>query len=218
MLDALKNSFAGHLHMPHSVMIEHGIHAITFEGTGKSKKDSELQQTVTSTLGLMERLVRAFDQVDEQLHAGYFFYILTANTHFVSNSLFVYPVVLILLSFVLPVVIDFTDREDSTETFGQELKIVSLYYALGFILIWLPKQGTCASHSQNHSFELLIGLGILLVGLILAFIIGGKQISIRHLKCVNWFVLAVLTGSLVIYAFPIVLLNVIFLFPLVHYS
>lgn len=87
----------------------------------------------------MERLVRAFDQVDEQLHAGYFFYILTANTHFVSNSVFVYPVVLILLSFVLPVVIDFTDREDTSDSIGTELKIVSFFYSLGFILIWLPK-------------------------------------------------------------------------------
>lgn len=63
-------------------------------------------------MGMMERLLRIYDQVDEQLHAGYFFYILMGKTRFVSNSVFVYPVVTILLAYVIPAMLDHIDHVD----------------------------------------------------------------------------------------------------------
>jgi Gaa1-like, GPI transamidase component len=51
------------------------------------------------TMGLMEHLFRINDQLDEQLHAGFYFYILTSKTTFVSNSTFVYPIVVILWAY-----------------------------------------------------------------------------------------------------------------------
>jgi hypothetical protein len=32
LLESLKNSLIGKVHMPHSPLIDHGIHALTFEG------------------------------------------------------------------------------------------------------------------------------------------------------------------------------------------
>jgi Gaa1-like, GPI transamidase component len=86
--------------MPHTYMIEHGIHSMTISGTydQKSKSINE-RERVMKTMGLMEHLFRINDQLDEQLHAGFYFYILTSKTTFVSNSTFVYPIVVILWAY-----------------------------------------------------------------------------------------------------------------------
>ena len=51
------------------------------------------------TMGLMEHLFRINDQLDEQLHAGFYFYLLTSKTTFTSNSVFVYPIVVLLFAY-----------------------------------------------------------------------------------------------------------------------
>ena len=37
---------------------------------------------------ILEKMTRMFDQLDEQLHAGFYFYILTSESTFVSNTVF----------------------------------------------------------------------------------------------------------------------------------
>lgn len=111
MLESLKNSLTGKVHMPHSYFIDYGVHAITFEGVSAAAKTKETSTTdmhkVKNMLAFFEMIHRGFDMLDEQLHAGYFFYILTSNLTFVSNSVFLYPVITILVSFILQAGIDY---------------------------------------------------------------------------------------------------------------
>jgi hypothetical protein len=95
---------------------------------------------------MIENLLRATDQVDEQLHAGYFFYILIGTTRFVSNSVFVYPVVLMLLAYFMPALIEYYDLLEivnaenvtqNTKT-GSEVKFVGFAYSMGFVFANLP--------------------------------------------------------------------------------
>jgi hypothetical protein len=126
LLESLKNSLIGKVHFPHSPMIDHGLHAITFEGVyspAVAKKETKGYEDlvvkeckkVAKVLQFMETIIRASDQVDEMLHAGYFFYILTGLNRFVSNSVFVYPVAILLFSYFLPAVIDYNDHMEVEE-------------------------------------------------------------------------------------------------------
>ena len=71
LLESLKNSFIGKVHMPHSYMIDNGVHAITFEAIYSNKKGQNADtpaaqmQRVKEAIGLIERMSRAFDQLDE---------------------------------------------------------------------------------------------------------------------------------------------------------
>jgi len=64
---------------------------------------------MTKVLALMESLVRGFDQLDEQLHAGDYFYVLINASKFVNNSTFIWPAVILILSYFIPNLLDFTD-------------------------------------------------------------------------------------------------------------
>ena len=86
-LESLKNALTGKVHYPHGHMINKGIQAVTIETIMESKKTksgktaAEAHDEVarmTKFLAIMERLVRGFDQLDEQLHAGDYFYLLTS--------------------------------------------------------------------------------------------------------------------------------------------
>lgn len=112
--------------MPHTPMINHGLHALTLEGSYSKnvKKNMESKhdhievrhaKKVGRVLQVLERATRSLDQVDEMLHAGYFFYILTANHRFVSNSVFLYPIVLTMFAYFLPAVLEYNDLMDEDE-------------------------------------------------------------------------------------------------------
>ena len=51
-----------------------------------SKKDLDQKEVVTSFMRVLEIMVRGMDQLDEQLHAGYYFYIFTSTTSFIENA------------------------------------------------------------------------------------------------------------------------------------
>ena len=61
-------------------------------------------------MGLMERLVRIYDQLDEQLHAGYYFYIVIGVTKFITNSIFVYPCAMIMFGLWIPQLINYYEE------------------------------------------------------------------------------------------------------------
>lgn len=122
MLESLKNTLIGKLHHPHTKFIDYGAHAITIEGVRSVKKGGKGAQNaekVNNMIQMMESLVRAFDHIDEQLHAGYFFYILIGPKHFVSNTEFVYPVVFLLAWYLAPALMDFFDNAKNAK--GNEL-------------------------------------------------------------------------------------------------
>jgi hypothetical protein len=166
LLESLKNAFIGKVHMPHSPMIDHGLHAITIEGTHSkslAKKESKNQyednsvkeaKKVGRVLQLMERSIRTLDQVDEMLHAGYFFYILTGNGQFVSNSVFLYPIVVILFSYFLPAVLDYYDHMELEEKqentkMRPEIIFVGMVFITGMVFTSLPGREFCSlEHSE----------------------------------------------------------------------
>jgi hypothetical protein len=55
MLENIKNQYIGKPHLPHSYMIEFGIHSITLKGTIDPKiKPLPERERILKTLGLME--------------------------------------------------------------------------------------------------------------------------------------------------------------------
>lgn len=64
---------------------------------------------------IFEKLVRITDQLDEQLHAGYFFYILTSPSKFVSNTVFIWPFVCLGLGLYVPLFLRYLTHENGKE-------------------------------------------------------------------------------------------------------
>lgn len=101
------------------------------------------------------------------LHAGYFFYILTANHRFVSNSVFLYPIVFVMFAYFLPAVFDYNDHMEEEEKKKEEadkknskerkkdsalrpefLFVVFAYFA-GGLFTTLPGSGFCYLSSSE---------------------------------------------------------------------
>ncbi len=62
MFESIKNQHVGRPHMPHTYMIEHGIHSMTLKGTNDLKvKHSNERERIQKTMGLMEHLFRVND-------------------------------------------------------------------------------------------------------------------------------------------------------------
>lgn len=118
-------------------MIEYGIHAITFEAVNKKGKNaakSELKQ-IENLIAFLEIMTRIYDQLDEQLHAGSFFYINIGTSKFVSNSVFVYPTALVFVGFLVPVLVQIA-RNEKIDLFS--LQFVISVYASAAYMISLP--------------------------------------------------------------------------------
>lgn len=69
----------------------------------KGEKFSPIE-SITKLTNAMELTIRGHDQLDEALHAGYFFYILVGTSRFVGIDSFIYPVALTTFSHFLPVI------------------------------------------------------------------------------------------------------------------
>ena len=85
------------------------------------------------------------DQLDEQLHAGFYFYIFTSKTTFVSNSLFVYPLVMVLLGYFFPALIALTDKiyndkeyQGDQQSFKSAMVFALMTYGLGCFYLQVP--------------------------------------------------------------------------------
>jgi Gaa1-like, GPI transamidase component len=102
LLDSLRNSFMGRLQYPHSYFMDVGCHAITFVTHGTDGKPIERTHRIADFMNVMEKVVRISDQLDEQLHAGFYFYLLSSPGKFISNSVFVWPGVCLVLGLFVP--------------------------------------------------------------------------------------------------------------------
>jgi hypothetical protein len=51
---------------------------------------------------LLENFVRYHDQLDEQLHAGFYFFVFTSINQFVSNSISLWPLAAMMWGFFVP--------------------------------------------------------------------------------------------------------------------
>ena len=103
MLDSIRNSLFGRVHYPHTHFIQTGAHAITLVSHGVPNMEHSNVVRQRDFIWILEKLVRLNDQLDEQLHAGYYFFILTSPAKFVSNSVFIWPFVCLFVGLCLPV-------------------------------------------------------------------------------------------------------------------
>lgn len=101
MLDSIRSSLLGRAHYPHQHFMATGAHSITLVTHGKNEKDNSGR--IRDFIWILEKLVRIHDQLDEQLHAGFYFYILTSPSKFVSNTVFIWPFTLLVFGVCLPV-------------------------------------------------------------------------------------------------------------------
>ena len=118
MLDSIKNSLTGRVHYPHPYFIEAGAHSITFATYGGVSEDrgslaTSQDHRVRDLFNVVERMIHISDQLDEQLHAGYYFYILTSSSKFISNSVFVWPCWFLVLGLFVPFWLDYYTHESS---------------------------------------------------------------------------------------------------------
>mmetsp|Transcript_10358 Transcript_10358/g.15925 ORF Transcript_10358/g.15925 Transcript_10358/m.15925 type:complete len:167 (-) Transcript_10358:563-1063(-) len=162
MLETMKNSLVGKLHFPHSKLIDYGVHSISLEAVKSVKKNDEAvneQARVQNVLGIFERLVRTYDQIDEQLHAGYFFYILNGPNLFISNADFLYPIGLIAAGLYIPELIAWAaldeKKKGQPQSHTSEFKFYALIFLLAYLYSNLPwallqLQGSEAAESQEY--------------------------------------------------------------------
>jgi Gaa1-like, GPI transamidase component len=240
MFENIKNQYVGKPHQPHSHMIEYGIHAITIKGSYDPKiKAINERERVLKTIGLMEHLFRVNDQVDEHLHAGYYFYLLTSKVTFVSNSGFVYPLVAILFGFFIPNFIQY--YEHMSENDGRDEWLLSsgifivLSYALGFLFMITPnlyleylgkadnlRGEFCLAkrpfQDEITRFTLLAILGASVLYLILFKLFQPSEAKKLwfSIKSNYWWPNLVFAGSLVVYQFAQSLVMCLFIFPLIQ--
>ena len=81
-----------------------------------------MSNRIPKVMSLMEKIVRIFDQLDEQLHAGFYFYLMIGTKKFVSNNEYMYPIALIFVGLLVPNVLDFYDLWDKMEEGDYETK------------------------------------------------------------------------------------------------
>ena len=106
LLEVMKNALFGRLQHPHPYFIEKGVHSATIIARGNSTSNSVTEKDrVSQVMNMLEIMVRANDQLDEQLHAGFFFYILTSPSQFIGNEVFVWAFALMIVGISIPVVL-----------------------------------------------------------------------------------------------------------------
>ena len=157
MLDSMKNSFIGRVHYPHPHFMEKGAHAITLETHAPDlKKEGKLENKVRAMIWVMEKLVRIHDQLDEQLHAGFYFYILTSPARFISNSQFLWAMTILMVGLGVPKMLEYINHEIEIKRVRYDEKgreiipekdysqplaalFIGIAYTLGFAMTHMPQ-------------------------------------------------------------------------------
>ena len=172
--------------------------------------------------------------MDEQIHAGFYFYLLTSKSTFVSNATFVYPIVLILLGFLFPNLLSHYNEPSVDNDLFTAIKFILLSYALGFFYLIVPNlyleyhgkhnltTDLCLADKETQmqvsKFTLMTILGVALAFLVVFKLCQQKK-SERlwiSIKSNYWWPNIVLSGSLVVYQFSESLVFTLCIFPLIH--
>ncbi|CDW75530.1 glycosylphosphatidylinositol anchor attachment 1 [Stylonychia lemnae] len=243
MIESIKNQYIGRPHMPHTHFISHGIHSMTIKGTYDPKQKqafSNDRERVPSTLGLFEHLFRVIDQLDEQLHAGFYFYIFTSKTTFISNNNFVYPIVLILVGYFVPILIDRLEKQEHDEEYAkdaQSMRVALIFtlltYAIGYFILLLPGFYMEFKGINDQVSDLCLGpesikrnltdfMLLSIAGIVITFLVVFKTLQPKNMKYLwfnvkysYWLLNPVFSGSLVVYQFSQSLLHCVFIFAIV---
>lgn len=156
MLDSIRGSLLGRPNFPHQHFIARGAHSITLFSHGGKNSASNVKDLIW----LLEKLVRIHDQLDEQLHAGFYFYILTSTTKFVSNTIFIWPFTLLVFGVSLPAWLGYIsyNENNSNDWVNRKFALIFLlinYIFCGFIYLlpgWLlgdSSKATCLAQTTE---------------------------------------------------------------------
>lgn len=122
----------GHPHQAHSYLLDVGILAVTIRSVSGHK--TSLQTVKTSLVKAMEKILRMFGALDEQLHAGYYFYFFTSPLEFVPLSKFAY----IVLALGLPLILQSILACLNTELTKKPILMTVWTYAIGVTCLAIP--------------------------------------------------------------------------------
>lgn len=221
MLESMKAQMFGKLHMPHSQMIEYGIHAATFElvhrkQTSRTQPKTE-QEHVTALMNLLEVLTRIFDQLDEQLHAGSYFFITIGTNKFISNTLFVYPAACIFFGFTLPALIDYSSGDissDETSSLHSLAQVFSVY-VVGAFLVVLPG----ILHEHVKDLDKVTEYTMIAMAVSVLVLLIGRELVCRKsqaplVRSYNLLIISIITAAVSVFQFTVTLVNICFVFPM----
>ena len=144
MLDSVRSSLLGRPHAAHSPFLEAGALSLTLQ-THSPAQQNPNPAAIRDLIWVLEKVVRIHDQLDEQLHAGYFFYIFTTPAKFVSNTIFIWPCLLMVYGLCLPIWTDYCTLCEQPagaikgwEARKSALRYMACAYALGVAVYITP--------------------------------------------------------------------------------
>ena len=143
LLDQIRASLIGRLQYPHQHFMNAGVQSISLVSHGRQADHYRSKDHTRDMIWILEKLVRIHDQLDEQLHAGYYFYILTSPGKFISNAGYLWPIVLMAYGACLPIWFDYislTERQNITEWDSRKQAglFMILNFTLGAVVFMLP--------------------------------------------------------------------------------
>lgn len=82
------------------------------------------------TAKLIEKIVKAESDLDEQLHAGSFFYFPTTKYTYQSSNLYMYPICLCIIGYFLPQIVNYYRKSRHSSTYYE----TTIYFILSHLI------------------------------------------------------------------------------------
>lgn len=83
-------------------------------------------------------IIRAESNLDEQLHAGSYFYFPTTKFTYQSSSIYMYPIILCLVGYFIPQIINYSLKSLKSETFYETTIYFLVSHMIGLVHLLLP--------------------------------------------------------------------------------
>jgi len=149
-LDFWRNMVLGRSGDAHSHLMEYfyirltkrksyGIQAFTLKGyTKPGKYLVPAEENIIRTCAILETILRTESNLDEQLHAGSYFYFPTSSRTFQSSNVYLYPIGLCLAGFVIPRVINYYKRSQYSPLFYETTIFLAMSHIVGIVHLLTP--------------------------------------------------------------------------------
>lgn len=138
-LDFWRNTMLGRSGDSHSHLLDYAIHAFTLKGcTNESMDAVNVKENVEKTCAIVDTIIQAESDLDEQLHAGSYFYFPTSKTTFQSSNLYMYPIILCLAGFVIPQIVVYYQESKRSKMFYETTIYFIMSHSIGLIHLLAP--------------------------------------------------------------------------------
>ncbi len=116
------------------------MQAFTLKGYVKPNKSPQApEDNIMRTCVIMETIMRAESNLDEQLHAGSYFYFPTNNRYFQSSNVYMYPIGLCLAGFFIPRVITYYKKSRYSQKYYETTIFFVMSHLIGLIHLVSPR-------------------------------------------------------------------------------